>query len=50
MTRVTIYQSGQPQFYGEFYRKIDADDYRDMWRALAVKAGVLVRIDMEEVR
>lgn len=50
MTRVTIYQSGKPQFYGTFDNPFDAEKYRAMWRGLAVKAGILIRIDLEEVK
>lgn len=53
MTRVTISTITErgvlPQFYGVFERQFEADDYVAMWRKLAAQAGMLVRIDMEEV-
>ncbi len=38
-----------PQFYSEFSRKFLADEYVKMYRDLAVKAGVMIRIDRETV-
>lgn len=53
MTRVTISTITErgvlPQFYGEFKRSYDADDYAAMWRKLAAQAGMLIRIDRDEL-
>lgn len=52
MTRVTIYsitdRGSEPQFFGEFRRGCDADDYVYMWRDISAKGGFLIRIDREE--
>lgn len=52
MTRVTISTITErgvlPQFYGEFTRQLDADDYVAMWRKLAAQAGTLIRVDVAE--
>lgn len=36
-----------PQFYQRFEHEVLADEYGAMWRALAAKAGVLIRVDKE---
>lgn len=50
MTRVTISTITErgvlPQFYGEFKRQFEADDYVVMWRKLAAQAGMLIRVDV----
>lgn len=52
MTRVTISTITErgvlPQFYGEFTRQFEADDYVAMWRKIAAQAGMLIRIDVTE--
>lgn len=52
MTRVTISTITErgilPQFYGTFERQINADDYVSMWRRLAAKTGVMIRIDVTD--
>lgn len=45
MIRVTISTEGMPLVYDLFEHACLADDFAAMWRALAVKAGVLIRID-----
>lgn len=49
VTISTITERGvHPQFYGEFSRSYEADDYAAMWRNLAAKAGMMIRIDRRE--
>lgn len=36
-----------PQFYQRFAHDVLADEYERDWRALAAKAGVLIRVDRE---
>ena len=54
MTRVTISSITEhgvhQQFYGDFARKIDAEDYARMWRKTAAQAGVMIRIDKEKIQ
>lgn len=48
VTISTITERGVlPQFFNVFSRKCLADDYVKMYRALAAKAGVMIRVDRE---
>lgn len=42
-------RGSEPQFFGEFRHKANADDYAADWRKMAAKQGVLIRIDWEVV-
>lgn len=50
VTISTITERGVlPQFFNVFAHKCLADDYVKMYRSLAAKAGVMIRVDRESV-
>jgi hypothetical protein len=39
----------EPQFFAQFIREVDADEYDRDFRKLAARAGVLIRVDRDVV-